>query len=144
MPETRLNMPKLPPRQWFSSVHPATAVANGKSQTMENPTRSQTRLNLRLVSGECMVAPSGAITAPASLKRRCCARFVLIWSPIRGDYCPGLIEAALHAQLKDLPGLPSGAITAPASLKLDGISLAHQPEIAIRGDYCPGLIEAAE
>lgn len=69
MPETRLNMPKLPPRQWFSSVHPATAVANGKSQTMENPTRSQTRLNLRLVSGECMAAP------------------------IRGDYCPGLIEA---------------------------------------------------
>ena len=120
MPETRLNMPKLPPRQWFSSVHPATAVANGKSQTMENPTRSQTRLNLRLVSGECMVAPSGAITAPASLKRDEAGLWRCTLAPaIRGDYCPGLIEARQRAATPFATDSPSGAITAPASLKQD-------------------------
>jgi len=41
-----------------------------------------------------MVAPSGAITAPASLKlRRMWTGLRLFLAAIRGDYCPGLIEA---------------------------------------------------
>jgi len=89
--------------------------------------------------------PSGAITAPASLKPERAARSVRIpQPPIRGDYCPGLIEAMVFRDwVAQSGGVPSGAITAPASLKLiqgpHGDRLVADP---IRGDYCPGLIEA--
>ena len=88
--------------------------------------------------------PSGAITAPASLKRRA-RRRSLRRAPaaIRGDYCPGLIEAGACGQdyIFLLRG-PSGAITAPASLKRGPSGACRMGEGAIRGDYCPGLIEA--
>ena len=47
-------------------------------------------------------------------------RFTLDGPPIsiRGDYCPGLIEAAA------------------------GVKCGRQVVRTIRGDYCPGLIEA--
>ena len=65
--------------------------------------------------------PSGAITAPASLKRGMIGRVcVHLADAIRGDYCPGLIEAVQELVM------PFAACR------------------TIRGDYCPGLIEATK
>ena len=88
--------------------------------------------------------PSGAITAPASLKQDAhLANLQDEPSPIRGDYCPGLIEAQDHLFcLRRLIAEPSGAITAPASLKHGLLTRPAPGDPAIRGDYCPGLIEA--
>ena len=60
---------------------------------------------------------SGAIVAPASLKQYCEPKKEDNTDGFRGDCCPGLIEARRQVENVDRDALVSGAIVAPASLK---------------------------